>query len=93
MSDEDFIRKVVVTNQIDYRDWDFIKNGPLFLEFLRNRTMCFIVEDAKNENGDPAFWDVVEWVEENAGDLWYLDNYSFYFYAPEDAVAFKLRWT
>ena len=88
------VTEIIITNRIEWNEWNHITNkaGLVFLEFLRNKVKVFIIEDAKNEDGDPAFWDVINWVEENANDLWYFVDYTFYFYTLEDAMAFKLRW-
>lgn len=88
-----FIEEIRLTKRVDYRDWDIITKGPLFLEFLRNRVMVYYDMKSQDEDGNPAFWAVLEWLEDNMNDLWYVDNDSIYFYSAEDAMAFKLMWS
>lgn len=84
--------EILITNRVDETDWKSIRTHSDFFVFLRNRVVVYVEDIAKNDNGDPLFWSIIDWVDENASDLWYLDNNSFYFYADEDIVAFKLRW-
>lgn len=90
---KDCISEVIITNRIDDSDWRIIQKGPLFLEFLRNRVIFYEDYESKRDDGDPAFWSVIEWIQENASDLWYIDGDSIYFYSNEDVMAFKLRWS
>ena len=90
---EDFISNIRVTNRINWDDWRTIQSGPLFLEFLRNRITFDEDYKVTNENGDPAFWAVIDWIEQNSQNVWYQDGDSLYFYSDDDAMAFKLRWS
>lgn len=88
----DIVTDVKVTKRIEWKDWDIIKTGPLFIEFLRHQVTFNMNQDVEIINGEPNKWIVIDWVEENATDVWYLDGDTIYFYAEIDAMAFKLRW-
>jgi len=91
--DKPILTNIRATNRINHNDWTTIKSRPEFLIFLRNRITYIENSDNRYQlDGSPMFWSIIDWVEENANDLWYIDNTSFYFYSDEDGVAFKLRW-
>ena len=92
MNDKECISELTITNRIDGGEWKHIIAGPLYLDFLRNKVVFGERYDVQREDGNPAFWTVIEWIEENANDLWYIDGDTIYFYETEDAIAFKLRW-
>jgi len=87
------ISELKITNRIESDEWEHITKGPLYLEFLRNKVIIIEGYDVKTEDGNPVFWSVIDWIDENTNDLWYINGDIIYFYATEDAMAFKLRWT
>lgn len=93
MSDKECISEIRITNRIESEEWKIITEGPLYLDFLRNKVVFNERYDIKTEDGNPAFWAVIDWLEDNTNDLWYAHGDVIYFYETEDAIAFKLRWS
>ena len=94
MNDE-IISDIKITNRLEGRDWANIEVAARdnYLQFLRHRVEFRTNYDNVNENGNPKFWAVLEWLEENTTDLWYTEDDCLFFYSDEDLMAFKLRWS